>query len=117
VKTTDSSRRTFLALGAAAAVAASAKTAQAMGFDEPGIKITFPGGRMDDGTLRFMQQIGVRWITTGGAERADLQRARPSRIGQRRYEYGARSLERGRVARYDGEGGTVGAEDRQLDVA
>lgn len=66
MKTQDSSRRTFLALTAAAALAATGKRAQALGFDEPGIKITFPAGGLADDTLRFMQQIGVRWITAGG---------------------------------------------------
>lgn len=66
MKTPASSRRNFLALTAAAAVAAAAKPAAAMGFDEPGIKITFPAGGLNDQSLRFMQQIGVRWITGGG---------------------------------------------------
>ena len=66
MKTQDSSRRAFLALGAAVAAVAGARPAQGLGFDEPGIKITFPAGGLADDTLRFMQQIGVRWITAGG---------------------------------------------------
>ena len=44
----------------------TARQAQALGFDEPGIKITFPASGLSDDSLRFMQQIGVRWITAGG---------------------------------------------------
>ena len=67
MQTPNSSRRSFLALAAAASAAAvTVRQAQALGFDEPGIKITFPASGLSDDTLRFMQQIGVRWITAGG---------------------------------------------------
>jgi len=61
VQVPNLSRRHLFAFAAAASLA----RLRAAGFDESGIKLTFPGGFRDD-RLRFMQQLGVRWITGGG---------------------------------------------------
>lgn len=54
------SRRTFLAGGLA--LAAPLESAPLTGL----MKLTMPGGAMDDDTLRYMVQLGVEWVTTGG---------------------------------------------------
>ncbi len=56
-------RRYFLGLVAAAAWT---RRLAGAGFDEPGIKLTFPAFGFRDDRLRFVQQIGVRWITDSG---------------------------------------------------
>ena len=60
------SRRGFFGLTAGAFAAGLARPGRGAGFDEPGIKLTFPATGFRDERLRFMQQIGVRWITAGG---------------------------------------------------
>ncbi len=59
-------RRQWFRLSAAAAAALAARSSRGASFGEPGIKITFPAGGLRDESLRFMQQLGVRWITAGG---------------------------------------------------
>ena len=62
----ERTRRDCFRVAGAALAAALARASDAATFGEPGMKITFPASGFADKTLRFMQQIGVRWITAGG---------------------------------------------------
>ena len=67
----SASRRQFakaLASSPALAALGAAGTGAVAGAADRGsdIKISFPGGRLEDSTLSFMQRIGVEWVNASG---------------------------------------------------